>query len=154
MPETGKPYDRHRAPRDRNLRAADSDREAVADILREQHVAGRLDGAEFEERLDCCMAAKTYADLDQLVSDLPEDSGETRPMSRQWRRRPWPFALLPLALIAAIALSGGRLFWLAIPVFFLFVVRPLLWRSWGGGYGWGGAWGCGPRYATRRGGHE
>jgi hypothetical protein len=154
MPENNKRYDRHRGPRDRSLRAADSDREAVADILRDQHVAGRLDGAEFDERLDRCMAAKTYADLDQLVSDLPEGSGERPAMSRPWRRRPWPFALLPLAFIAAIALSGGHLFWLAIPVFFLFVVRPLLWRSWGRGYGWGGAWGCGPRYATRRGGDE
>ena len=151
LPDNDKRYDRHRGPRDRNLRAADSDREAIADILREQHVAGRIDSGEFEERLDRCMAAKTYADLDQLVTDFPGDPGETHAMSRSWGRRPLPFALLPLAFIAAIALSGGRLFWLAIPVFFLLVVRPLLWRSWGRGYGWGGAWGCGPRYTTRRG---
>ncbi len=137
-------YDRHRGPRDRRLRVGDSEREAVAEILREQHVAGRLDGDEFQERLDRSMAAKTYADLDQLVADLPGASGEPRLMSRSRRWRPWPFALLPLAIIAAIALSGGHLFWLAVPLIFLVVLRPLLWRSWGHGYGWN-AWGCGPR---------
>jgi hypothetical protein len=150
MPDDDKRYDRHRGPRDRRVRAGDSDRETVADILREQHLAGRLDSDEFQGRLDRCMAAKTYADLDELVTDLPGDSGQTRATSRPWRWRPWPFALLPLVIIAAIALSGGHLFWLAIPLFFLFVVRPLLWRSWGRGYGWG-VWGCGPRYTTRRG---
>ena len=47
------------------------------------------------------------------------------------------FALLPLALIAAIALSGSHLVWLALPLFFFFVVRPLLWRSRGHGCGRG-----------------
>jgi hypothetical protein len=51
-------------------------------------------------------------------------------------------AVLPL-LIAAIPLSGGRLLWLAIPLFF-FVGRPLLWRSAGRRFGWGFA-GCGAR---------
>ena len=63
--------DRNRGPRDRSLRAGDGDREAFAAILREQHLEGRLDSDEFQERLDACMAAKTYADLDQLVADLP-----------------------------------------------------------------------------------
>jgi len=30
-------------PRDRSLRAADADRESAAEILREQHLAGRLE---------------------------------------------------------------------------------------------------------------
>ena len=42
--------------------------------------------------------------------------------------------ILPLALIAAIAFSGGHLVWLAFPLFF-FVVRPLLWPSRRRGYG-------------------
>ena len=150
MPKDDNGYDRHRAPRDRSLRAGDGEREVVADILREQHLAGRLDNDEFEDRLRRCMAAKTYADLDELVADLPGDSAEAHAMGRPWRWYPWPFALLPLAIIAAIALRGGHLFWLAIPLVFLFVVRTLLWRSWGRSYGWG-AWGCGPRYASRRG---
>ena len=42
-------YDRRRGPRDRRLRVGDTEREAVAEILRQAHVAGRLDSTEFEE---------------------------------------------------------------------------------------------------------
>jgi Domain of unknown function (DUF1707) len=132
MPES---YTDHQPPHethDRGLRAGDRDRDAVGEILREHHVAGRLDAEEFQERLDRCYAAKTYTELDDLVADLPrqDPTGRTR---RAWS---WPaVALVPL-LIAAIALSHGHLLWLAIPLFF-FVGRPLLWRSAGGRRGWG-----------------
>ena len=88
------------------------------------------------------MAAKTYADLDQLVADLPGgEPAEPRPTGRRgWRPRPWPFPLLPLALIAAIVIGAGHHLWFLIPLVAFFVIRPLVWRSWG----WG-AWGCGPR---------
>jgi DUF1707 SHOCT-like domain len=129
MPES---YTDQRQPRDHGLRAADRDRDAVGEILREHHVAGRLDAEEFQERLDRCYAAKTYAELDDLVADLPRQD-PTRPPRRAWS---WPaVALVPL-LIAAIALSHGHLLWLAIPLF-LFVGRSLLWRSAGGRRGWG-----------------
>ena len=143
-------YDRRTGPRDRTLRVGDSERDAVGEILRQQHVDGRLDSDEFQERLQRCLAARTYAELDELVADLPgleAEQGRARPA---WGRRPWPFALLPLALIAAIAFSGGHLIWLAFPLFFLFVVQPLLWRSWGGGYRRSVS-ACGPRYTTRTG---
>ena len=122
MPDT---YDRH-GPRDRHLRVGDAEREAVSGILRAQYVAGRLDNAEFEQRLERCLAAKTYADLDALLTDFP---GLEAPARR--RRRPviwrfWPVPLLPFALIAAIILSGGHALFLVIPLVFLCVVRPLL----------------------------
>jgi Domain of unknown function (DUF1707) len=138
MPES---YSRHE-PRDRGLRAADRDRDAVAGILREQHLAGRLQSEEFEKRLDRCYAAKSYGELDRLVADLP---GEEPTRSPGRARRSLALALIPL-FIAAIALSGGRLLWLAIPLFF-FVGRPLLWRSAGRRSGWG-AMGCGPRRSS------
>jgi hypothetical protein len=141
MAEADGRTDRNRGPRDRNLRAGDSDREAFATILREQHLDGRLDSDEFQERLDACMAAKTYADLDRLVTDLPggEPSG-ARPAGRPWRRRPWLFPLLTLALVAAIVAGTGHHPWFVIPLLAFFVARPLVWRS----SGWG-VWGCGPR---------
>jgi hypothetical protein len=142
-------YDRRGGPRDRKLRVGDSEREAVGEILRQQHVDGRLDSDEFQERLERCLAAKTYDELDELVADFPSPEAEQGRAGRAWGWRSWPFALVPLALIAAIASSGGHLIWLAFPLFF-FVVRPLLWRSWGRGYG-RGVWGCGPRYTTRTG---
>jgi DUF1707 SHOCT-like domain len=140
-------YDQSR-PRDRTLRVGDREREAVGEFLRQQHLDGRMDADEFQQRLERCLTAKTYADLDQLVADFPRQQAAPDRAGRPWGWRPWSFALLPLAVVTAIALSGGHLFWLAVPVFFLFVVRPLLWRSWARGYG-RGAWGCGPRYPTK-----
>jgi Domain of unknown function (DUF1707) len=132
-------------PRDRSLRAADSDREAVAETLREQHVAGRLDTAELQERIERCYTAKSYADLDAIVADLPHqepDPQRIRSLSS------WPrLALVPLALIAIVAVSHGHLFWLAIPLLFFFFVRPMMWRASGRRYGWGHG-GCAPRGGT------
>jgi Domain of unknown function (DUF1707) len=54
-------------------RAADADRQAVADRLRRAHDEGRLGFAEYDERLARAYAAVTYADLDLLVADLPAD---------------------------------------------------------------------------------
>src|SRR3954454_24922032 len=79
---------RNRGPRDRSLRAGDGDREAFAAVLREQHLDGRLDSDEFQERLDACMAGKTYADLDRLGTDPP--GGETSRARAAWRPSPTP----------------------------------------------------------------
>jgi hypothetical protein len=134
MSEDSTYYQRRYEPR---LRAGDRDRDAIADLLREQHLAGRLETDEFQERLDRCYAAKTFAELDELVADLPREA-PTRPVQPPWR---WPALVLVPLLIAAIAVSGGHLLWLAIPLFF-FVGRPLMWRS--RRFGWGFA-GCGAR---------
>ena len=83
-----------RGPRDRSLRAGDADRDAVAEILREHHIAGRLGTDELDERLERCMAARTFADLDALLSDLPSSRAPYRSTGpRLWRARPWPLLL-------------------------------------------------------------
>ena len=58
-------------PGDPRMRASDSDRERTASLLREHHAAGRLDAAEFNDRLDKAFEAKTMGDLDALLADLP-----------------------------------------------------------------------------------
>lgn len=105
----------------------------MTDILRREHLAGRLDNDEFDERIERCLAARTYAELDELIADFPSDERETRRAVRGWGRRPWPlpFVFLPL-LIAAIVFSHGRAGWLVVPFVFWFVVRPFVWR----GRGW------------------
>ncbi|MBV8987023.1 MAG: DUF1707 domain-containing protein [Solirubrobacterales bacterium] len=127
-------------PRERELRAADRDRDAIADILREEHVAGRLESEEFQERIDRCYSAKTYSELDGLIADLPAEP-RAHPRSRPPR---WPALALVPVLIALLVLSQGRLLWVAIPLFF-FVVRPGLLGSRGGArFGWG-CWSSGAR---------
>lgn len=145
-------YDRRSGPRDRTLRVGDRERDAVAEILRAQHVEGRLDAVEFNERLERCLAAKTFRELDELVADFPSQAGADGRGATAWRR-PWrhpiplPLALIPLVVVAAIVLSGGHLLWLVFPLLF-FGLRPVLWRSWSRGYGPG--WRrCGPRSPVR-----
>ena len=58
-------------PGDPRMRASDADRERTASLLREHHAAGRLDAAEFNDRLDKAFEAKTMGDLDALLADLP-----------------------------------------------------------------------------------
>ncbi|MDG4783870.1 DUF1707 domain-containing protein [Micromonospora sp. WMMD961] len=53
------------------MRAADADRAAVADRLRVALDEGRLDLHEYDERLQRAYAARTYADLEALLTDLP-----------------------------------------------------------------------------------
>ncbi|HTI35626.1 MAG TPA: DUF1707 domain-containing protein [Miltoncostaea sp.] len=122
-------FDR-RVPRDRALRAADRDRDAVAAILAREHVAGRLDDGEYDERVTRCLGARTYGELDALLADLlPLEPEE--PVVARGRRVVcgWPFPavlLIPLLAVAIVA-SHGHLLWLAFPVVFLLVVRPRLW---------------------------
>ena len=127
------------------LRAGDRDRDGIADVLREQHLAGRLDADEFQERLDRAYAAKTLDELDELVGDLPRPEPAARPQ-RTWPLRRLPVVPLVALVIAAVVLSHGHLLWLALPLFF-FVGRPLLWGTTGrrGGWGW---WGCGHSHAA------
>lgn len=56
----------------RPLRAGDSDRAAVAHLLRAHHLAGRLTLEEFEERVERAHGAVTLIELGDLHSDLPE----------------------------------------------------------------------------------
>ena len=58
---------------DPSLRAADADRDAVADRLRTAHAEGRLTVEEFGERLDAAFAARTMGELAALTADLPAE---------------------------------------------------------------------------------
>jgi hypothetical protein len=62
-----------------DLRASDADRERVAEVLRDALAEGRLDMAEFEERLDATYRARTYGELAPITRDLPV-AGVTPPL--------------------------------------------------------------------------
>lgn len=59
------------------MRASDSDRELVVEILREQHLVGRLDSDEFEQRLERCLTASSRAELHTITADLVTLSHES-----------------------------------------------------------------------------
>ena len=53
------------------MRAADADRDRVAGILGTAYSEGRLSRDEYDARLNSALSARTYADLDRIVTDLP-----------------------------------------------------------------------------------
>jgi hypothetical protein len=74
--------DRQRAPwfrvgPDLNMRVSDADRTEVADRLARHFGDGRLDQAEFDERVSRVMAAKTVGDFQGLFDDLPDLPGDS-----------------------------------------------------------------------------
>ena len=52
-------------------RIGDVERDQAAELLRDHMAAGRLQHAEFDERLGQALTARTQADLDGLFRDLP-----------------------------------------------------------------------------------
>ena len=53
------------------MRAADADRDRVIEFLNVAYSEGRLSKDEYEDRLANAFSARTYADLDHIVADLP-----------------------------------------------------------------------------------
>jgi hypothetical protein len=92
MDASTKAYSRQ-VPLDRHLRASDRDRDAVAELLRKAHAAGRIDTDEFADRFGRCLEAKTYAELDQLIADLPASEDVAAP--GRWRAPAWHEAQAP-----------------------------------------------------------
>jgi hypothetical protein len=107
------------------LRVSDAERNEVADKLSRHFAEGRLDQAEFKERLDAAMSAKTQGDLAGLFDDLPPLATDPPPPPSR-RRRLIPFLVMVtfLAVVAGSTLSFWHAFripWLLIAVaaFFL-----------------------------------
>ena len=89
---------------DTHLRASDAERNEVADKLSRHFAEGRLDSAEFKERLDRAMGATTRGDLSGLFDDLPRLANEAAPPPPSRRRR-----LDPVPVPAGADRRGGRL---------------------------------------------
>jgi Domain of unknown function (DUF1707) len=79
-----------------NVRIGDADREAIAAQLREHYADGRLTLDELNERLDQVFAAKTKADLDVVMRDLPHvarpltDAPAAGLGNTGWQGQAWP----------------------------------------------------------------
>ena len=107
---------------DPQMRISDADRAEVADRLSKHYSDGRLDQAEFNERLDRAMNAKTQADLNGLFADLPATDEPdkavkaVRPPDRRPRNRRPVQRVVGLILITVVA---------------IFVARALMWPFFG-----------------------
>jgi len=125
---------------DPDLRASDAERDAVANQLGQHFQDGRLDQAEFDERLGAALAAKTRRDLDSLLADLPKGSagrpaGALGPGPRHsaqpvGTRGHQALAVL-VPLLVAVALLGGQFdgwqhAWPFAPFGFLWLIVPIL----------------------------
>jgi hypothetical protein len=93
-----------------DLRVSDKERDAVAEELARHLQDGRLDAAEFDERVGQAMAARTRRDLDRPLADLPRRPPEQPPAPRGAGRLAavWPFPLAPIAVVALfLAIAGA-----------------------------------------------
>ena len=54
-----------------DMRASDGDRDRYAAVLQDAYAEGRLSREEYDERLEAVFTAKTYAELEPLIADLP-----------------------------------------------------------------------------------
>ncbi|GAA2982595.1 DUF1707 SHOCT-like domain-containing protein [Streptomyces fulvorobeus] len=61
------------------MRASDTERDRVAERLREAVAEGRLETDEFEHRLDAALKARTHGELAPLVRDLPSPGSTMEP---------------------------------------------------------------------------
>ena len=136
------------------MRAADADLRAVADRLRIAVDEGRLDLHDYDERLQRAYAARTYAELDSLVADLPTPATpgastlavpdgtdplpalptDLRPVARRWLAEVWQPYLRVIPIVVAVwavtsMLAGEVLYfwpaWVAGPWGAVLLVRTV-----------------------------
>ena len=98
---------------DQHLRVSDAERQEVADRLAEHYANGRLDQAEFDDRVGRAMGAKTRGDLSGLFSDLPEAGAPAVPayIGRRRRHPVLVFVLLVLFIMA----TAHAVLWATLP---------------------------------------
>lgn len=111
---------------DQHIRVSDAERNAVVERLGQHYADGRLDQAEFDERVNRAMAAKTRGDLAGLFDDLPEvdhpgtpgagDPGRATPSYVRARRGPGVFRSIIAVAIVFFLLSVT---WHAVTAFYI-----------------------------------
>ena len=133
-PSTSQQWTRRIRYSDQHIRVSDAERNSVAELLGQHYADGRLDQAEFDDRISRTMAAKIRGDLTGLFDDLPETGpegtgpvgpgGPARPAVpyRGPRRRGGIARTLLLLLLVFICANFA---WHAFTS--LFFIQPLVW---------------------------
>jgi uncharacterized protein DUF1707 len=124
---------RRSAPANPELRVSDAERAEVADKLSKHYGDGRLDQAEFNERMERAMGAKTRGDFAGLFADLPDltepGAAPPAPANRPTSRSPMYRLVLLILIIVAAALLGQALLHSFFPWLLLAVVAFLWLRN-------------------------
>jgi uncharacterized protein DUF1707 len=113
------------------LRASNSDREQVAGALQAAFAEGRITEDELGERVDQVHASRTYAELAEVIADIPTALTGARSSRPPWRatKRAWWFeyaAFLP-GIVAIILLPSGPGTTMWTLIVFLAVIYPCFW---------------------------
>ena len=105
------------------IRAADSDREQAANLLRKHCAEGRIAPDELAERLSRAYRARNLGDLQVLFDDLPANASllpikPRRTLSARLLRQliAIPVVVVVVAVAALAAVTDVHLLWLAWPV--------------------------------------
>jgi hypothetical protein len=101
------------------LRVSDADRDRVAERLRAAAGEGRLTADELEERLESAFSARTGAELEPLVADLPEPAGappRREPQSLWDSEHVRAYVGVSVMLVVIWALTGADYFWPIWPI--------------------------------------
>jgi hypothetical protein len=90
------------APDRRNLRVSHEDRDQVAEQLRVAAGDGRLTADELDERLETALTARTYGELEALLTDLPTSPAAVQAPSPQAKE------LVELKVVHGVIRRDGR----------------------------------------------
>ncbi|PSR68247.1 hypothetical protein C8258_10390 [Nocardia sp. MDA0666] len=99
-----------------HVRASDADREEIVERLRSAMNEGRLNLAEFDDRVQQVYVARTYGELSPILSDLP--AVRERPgAARAGRVPPWvlimwtPWVFVNILCVVIWLATGAGYFW-------------------------------------------
>lgn len=97
------------------MRVGDAERDEAARALGDHFASGRLDRAEYDERLEQAFAARTGNDLAALFRDLPQ--ARVASPARMHRGRRFRFPFLPVLLILiglSIVFHSSWIIWVGL----------------------------------------
>jgi hypothetical protein len=108
-------------------RIGDAERDQAVQFLQEHHSQGRLDPAEFDDRMTAALRAKTQADLDRLFSDLPSPTPRSpgKDVAPAASRQPAPPAPIAKRVWGAVDIVVGAIWPITLLVLF-----ALHWHPW------------------------
>jgi Flp pilus assembly protein TadB len=121
------------------LRASDADREGIVERLHKAATEGRIAAEELEERVARALKARTYADLDRTVADLPAPRSRRQPSRRgvpAWALstvRTYPMLLvfvIPVLAVTIAMILAATIIWCVLTIVILMLggrsrmVRP------------------------------